>query len=475
MNYFYNKRLVIQDNTLNKITDYIIIKFKSLFGFGEGHERTKRAKKNIGASFLLKGSNIIIGLMLVPLTVNYLEPTRYGIWITLSSIVGWFGFFDIGLGHGLRNRFAESLAKRDHELARVYVSTTYAILTIIISSILLVFYLVNPFIDWNRVLNADVSIVQASELSLLALIVFTFFCLRFVFKLITTILTADQRPAFASAFDLGGKVWALVIIYILTKTTQGNLVYVGLAISSTPVLVLIISSITFFKKRYKRYRPALSYIDLKKAPDLLHLGIKFFIIQIAAVLLYQTNNIIISQLFGPKEVTPYNIAFKYFSVLMMGFSILVVPFWSAFTEAWAKKEIDWIKKIVNKLIYLWLALVFLAMIMLVFSNFVYKNWIGDNITIPYTMSALIVAWVLLNSWNIIFSHFLNGVGKVKFQLYLGIIAALLNIPLAITLGKHMGIEGILVSNLFLALISAVIYPLQYKYIIEGKAKGIFNE
>jgi hypothetical protein len=38
-----------------------------------------------------------------------LIPTRYEIWLTLSSIVGWFSFFDVGLGHGLRNKFAPSL------------------------------------------------------------------------------------------------------------------------------------------------------------------------------------------------------------------------------------------------------------------------------------------------------------------------------------------------------------------------------
>ena len=98
--------------------------------FTNGHERTLKAKKNIAASFLIKGLNIGIGLILVPLTINYLNPTKYGIWITLSSVIGWFSFFDIGLGNGLRNRFAEALANKDHNLARTYVSTTYAVLAV---------------------------------------------------------------------------------------------------------------------------------------------------------------------------------------------------------------------------------------------------------------------------------------------------------------------------------------------------------
>ena len=83
----------------------------------KGHERSIRTKKNILASFLIKGSNVIINLMLIPLTINYVNTTRYGIWVTLVSIVGWFSFFDIGFGNGLRNKFAEAIAKFGHAYA----------------------------------------------------------------------------------------------------------------------------------------------------------------------------------------------------------------------------------------------------------------------------------------------------------------------------------------------------------------------
>ena len=83
----------------------IIINF-----FTKGHERSIKAKKNIAASFVIKGLSIAISLVMVPMTIHYINPTQYGIWITLSSIIGWFSFFDIGFGNGLRNRFAESIA-----------------------------------------------------------------------------------------------------------------------------------------------------------------------------------------------------------------------------------------------------------------------------------------------------------------------------------------------------------------------------
>ena len=85
----------------------------------KGHERSIKAKKNILASFIIKGLSIAISLVLVPLTINYINPSRYGIWLTISSIVAWFSFFDIGLTQGLRNKFAEAKAKGEDNLAQI--------------------------------------------------------------------------------------------------------------------------------------------------------------------------------------------------------------------------------------------------------------------------------------------------------------------------------------------------------------------
>ena len=55
---------------------------------------------------LIKICNIIINLAYVPLLINSLNQDRYGIWLTITTIVSWIAFFDIGLGNGLRNFIA---------------------------------------------------------------------------------------------------------------------------------------------------------------------------------------------------------------------------------------------------------------------------------------------------------------------------------------------------------------------------------
>ncbi len=409
----------------------------------------------------------------MPLTIHYINPGQYGIWITLSSIIGWFSFFDIGFGHGLRNKFAESVAKGDHEKARIYVSTTYAILCIIVTVVLILFFLINPFLNWSNILNAPLD--MKGELSLLALIVFGFFCLQFVLQLITTILIANQQPAKASLFPFLGNLFSAIIIFILTKIASGNLVYLGIVYSSAPVVVLVFSSLWLYSNKYKMYAPSIKLVKFNYTKDLMSLGIKFFLLQIAGIVLYQTSNIIIAQLFGPDQVTPYNIAYKYLSIITMVMAILMTPFWSAYTEAWVKQDIGWIKNTLKKMQYLWIGVAILTTIMVALSNQVYRIWVGKEIVVPFGVSITLGAYVLVNAWNVIYCLFFNGVGKIKLQLYTSILDMIIHVPLAIYLGKKLGPAGVVLSVVILCSFNMIWTVIQYKKIINNKATGIWNQ
>ena len=378
-------------------------------------ERNVKIYSNIFSTFFYKGFSILISLILVPLTLHYVDNIRYGIWITLSSILTWLNFFDMGFGNGLRNRLAEAIANGKYKLARIYVSTTYAILTIIISIVLVIFLITNSLINWTKVLNSPTNF--AHELSILALIVFIFFCLQFILQLINIVLTADQHPAKASFFNLLGSVFSLIAIFLLTKFTKGSLLYLGCAFSAAPVLVLLLSSIWFYKKDYKHFSPSYKYVKFKYTKNLMSLGAKFFLIQVAAIIIYQTSNIIIAQICGPQNVTSYNIAFRYFGVITMLFSIIMTPYWSAYTEAYTKRDWEWMKKTALLLKKIWFLFFIGILVMFAFSGFIYHLWIGDMVVIPLNLSIAVALYVIINAWCSIFSFILNGLGKIKLQFY----------------------------------------------------------
>lgn len=442
--------------------------------FFTGHERTVKAKKNIIASFAIKGMSIVVGFLMVRIVLDYLDQTKYGIWLTLSSFLTWFTFFEIGLGSGLQNRLAEALAVKDYKLGKIYVSTTYAILTLVISLIAIIFFVANFFIDWTVILNTDRHL--ESELGRLALIVFGFFFLRFVIKLIDIVLRADQRPAIANSFGPIGNLLALIAIYALTKFTEGSLIYLGWVLSVAPVLVLIGATIYFYRTDYRYLTPSIKDVDFKYAKNLLNLGIKFFIIQIVGLVIYQSSNIIIAQYFGPSEVTVYNIAYKYFSIIIMVFTIIVTPFWAAYTEAWVKNDIKWIKNTVRKLLMIWGLMTFGGLVMLLISNQFYVLWIGDEIKIPYNLSLALLIYFVTFTFGGVFTMFINGVGKVKLQMYSSILGAVVFLISAIAIIEYtnFGITGLVIASIISNFNGIIIAPIQYYKIINNKAFGIWN-
>jgi O-antigen/teichoic acid export membrane protein len=451
--------------------------FSPALFFTKGHSRSIKAKKNIAALVLIKGVSVLTSFILVPLTINYLSPVKYGIWLTMFGIVGWFGLLDIGLGNGLRNKFAESVAAGDKKSARIYLSTSYALLGIIMSVACLLFFILNQFLDWSSILN--VSTDETLELGKVAAVIFGFFCMQLVVKLISSVLLADQKAAFAAALNTICSLLSLVTVFVLTKTAHGSgsLLNMALAIGLINVIVPLLASFWFFATFYKEYRPSFKQVNFKYAKGLMNVGAMFFLFQSTALIVVATDNIIISQLFGPADVTPYNIALKYFTPVLVIFNILSTPLWSAYTEAYAHKDTDWIRRITGKMIKVWL-LLFIAIIpMLFFAELAYEFWVGKEIKIPFILTAFMAVYVMLSSWNQIFGNFINGIGKLRLAFYLTIVTAVINIPLCIFLAKYagFGVAGIIAAS-SLSLIPDIIFlPIQYYKIVKNKATGIWNK
>lgn len=438
-----------------------------------GDSRSVTVKKNIMGAFFLKCISIIISLQVVPLTINFINPTQYGIWLTLSSIIVWLGYFDFGFAHGFRNRFAEAKAKNDIILARKYVSTTYAVLLLIFVSVLLIALLVNYFINWSEILNIDV--VYNEELKVVFGILACFFCMQIVAGVFTTMLLAEQKSAFSSLIQTGGQFFAFIAIWILTRIVTGNLTILAFILSGIPCfLLIIVSIIVFHTKNYKDLRPSISSIDFSLTKNILGLGGQFFIIMISMLFIFQFLNIIISRIEGPVAVTQYNIAYKYYNVLNMVAVIILTPFWSAFTEAYVQKDMTWMKRMVKKLERLWLLCIPVLVLMVICSNLFFTFWIGDSVHVPFSLSICMSFYVLFQTAGNMYMYMINGTSKVRLQMIVYVFFALITIPLINLSCKKYGLEGVLLIPSMVFLIQAIIGKIQITKLINGTATGLFN-
>lgn len=440
--------------------------------YKSSNERSLQIKQNILYGFIIKGVSILVNLLYVPLLINYLDKERYGIWIALSSFLTWFHFFDIGLGNGLRNRLTEALAKNDTNLARKLVSTSYTVISIIFLSIGFLFIIISRYIPWNKILNTQ--IVSHHELVMLATIVFVFMCLRFIVQLIQPILFALQKSALASIFPVLANVLSLITLYLIMHIELPKLLSVAFFISITPIVSFLIGSFILFKGTCKNLTPSLRFIDFTYTKSLMSLGLNFFLIQIASVIINSTSNLIIIQLFGPNDVTSYNVGFKYFQIALMLNAILIAPFWSSFTDAFAKNDYNWAKSILRKMNYISIFQVLGVLLMLAFSQIAIKLWIGDKVQLSWLM--LIALAINTLEYIVIapYGSLINGAGKLKASVFMVYIFAVLFLILAILLGKsYLGVAGIVFASCIIKLLSLVFAVFQTKLILTKSTYGIW--
>lgn len=442
--------------------------------FSHGSARSIAVKKNIVGSLFFKSISVLLSLQVVPLTINYINPTRYGIWLTLSSIIVWFSFFDLGFVNGFRNRFAEAVAKGDMVLAREYVSTTYVVLSLLFSSIFLIAIAANHFVDWSAVLNVDA--IYSSELKSVFGILIFFLCSNMVSSIFITMLTAYQKPALASLIQTSGQVLGFVCIYILTKAVPGNLVVLAFAFSGVPCCVLLITSIgMFLNSKYRNVSPSFRFVHFSLTKKIVGLGGQFFIIMISMLFVFQFVNIIISRVEGPVAVTQYNIAYKYFNILVLFVNIVLNPFWSAFTDAYVKQDYTWMKNTRNKLEIGGLLCVPIAILMVLLSSFLYTFWIGTELIIPISLSVALAVFTIAQIFGGIYVTFLNGIGKVRIQMLIYLFSAIVALPAMCISHQWFGLEGVVLFPSIVCILQAVFGRVQLKRIINNTAYGIWNK
>ena len=444
-------------------------KFKDFLS--AGHERTVRIKKNIILSFIIKGASVLISYLLIPLTISYLDKLQYGIWVTIISLVAWVNTFDIGLGNGLRNKLAHSLALGEKENIVKYISTTYAILFLISSAIFIVFFAGGSFFNWNHLLSVPPAINY--NIWPIVLITLGTFCMQFALQPINSVLTATHDPFKSSLILLLCQALTLISVFALTQFTHSSLTLLVIAASCSPVVVFLGANIYLFSTSLKDFAPRLKSIDFSGAKSLVNLGGAFFFIQIGALILYQTDNIVIAKTIGLQDVTVFNVAYKYFSILIILFSIILTPYWSAFTDAYAKKDMEWIKQALKKLRRLWVYATIGAILLCVISVPMYRFWIGNAVAVPVGLSVALAINASVQIWQVIHAYMLNGVGKLRVQLILLIITGILNIPLSIILIKYWGIQGTVIANIIMMMLMNIAFTYQCRLIVRGEAKGVW--
>lgn len=435
--------------------------------------RTRNVMVNAVASGAMKVCTMMCSFIIVPITIDYLNPENYGVWMAITSILYWIAFCDIGLGNGMRNYMAEAIAKGNWNAARSYFSTALIYLSAIALAIGLIAAPLIYMCDLNTLLNSQ---SLSSEMLINAVTVAIVFSLmQFVVKCVGMVYVALQKYAINDLITFLGSLTSVTIIYLLTKTTDGNLLYVVFAFTATPVLFFILAAIPLLNK-YPELKPNFRYLNADSAKKVVYKGFGFFIIQITSCLvIFGSANVFMSHYCGPEQVTVYNIAYKLFNTLVIGYTIVMSPLWNAYTDAATKGDYAWIKKAFKRSLYMWMLTVIGGVILLLISRDLYQLWIGDNVTVTFEVSLCVLAYICAFNFNNCVTYLINGLNKIRVQTITSVVFTAIYLIAIYMIKGRFGIIGISLSMAIAYILMALIHLYQCYLFINNKATGIWNK
>ncbi|WP_062271206.1 lipopolysaccharide biosynthesis protein, partial [Endozoicomonas arenosclerae] len=296
-------------------------------------------------------------------------------------------------------------------------------------------------------------------------IVALLFLLNFTMLVTDQVLHAVNETGKTILKQFLSNVLVLLVLYFGMVTFESNLVIQSISYGFSTLIVSLLFTVWFFLKN-KKLRPRFSYFNRKKIASIGNVGAQFFVIQIAVLVLFSTDKIIITQILGPEEVVPYEIIFRLFSFLIIMASIYFNPLWAIYTKAYAEKNIQVIVKNLRRSKILLLFSILIASFIYLFHDELISLWIGQTISIPSNLALAMAVYMLTRVWCDIYAYFLNGASKIKIQMYLAIVQALLNIPLSIIFARHYGSVGVVYASTLSLCLSALILPINNHFVLK---------
>jgi O-antigen/teichoic acid export membrane protein len=375
-------------------------------------------RKSLSISFVSQITTSLVSFIVVPLLIQYLSREKYGLWVTLISLVSWIMMSDFGIGYGFRNRVTEYLADKNVDKLNRYFKNTFQYYLIITIFIVIFFFYV---LANNPILN---------KYQALALIIYLPYIVYFPFSISNQILQGLRLVHYTALISLARAIlWFCFIAIIVQFERESNLTNIAIgyslinsAINGIAVYLAVTNSnIAIPSLRELMTRPIID--------QTLTTGLKFFILQISSLLLFSMGNYYVYSNLTPTDTTQYDTINKVYSLYMTFFNMIISVFWSEIVFQKTSRDFPKLKKTYNRLLVISLvsslgsfAIVLVAPVFIAF-------WTNGNVILEKADCLPFSFLVSVQSLAYAGAVFLNAFEKVIPQVILAILSIILIYPL----------------------------------------------
>jgi O-antigen/teichoic acid export membrane protein len=408
--------------------------------------RNRKAALTGLVTLVVRGTFVGTNLLSIPITKQYLGIEQFGVWILLSTMMSWIALADMGLTNSLVNFLSTALANNDGKKAQKAVSSaSFPILGIGIVLLFTALFL-SGLVPWEQVFNLRISSSLQKETRWAITVSMCLFALRIPLSIPRCLFTAYQQGYIYQLWVGLANLTSLLSLFV-AQYYRVNLpwligIFFGLSMSGD-----LLAGIDMFYFRQKWLRPTWSSCDFRLFKGLIKTGFQFWIAQICAICLFQTDLLVVSQLFGVVEVATYGVLLRLFSIIEAVSSSFVTPLWPAYSDAKARGDYQWIRKTFwNSILGASIWSIGMGSLLVFLSPTILKYWLGKDVfLVPELPFYMLLTYGLISTTHCV-GILVNGLGRLRVQSFAGPMASVCNVGLSILLGKMIGIQGVTLAT-----------------------------
>lgn len=448
-------RPALVDRALRLFSLFNLKPFDGTTAEGRAHERHRRVTLSAATAAAAKLLSIGTVLITVPLTLNYLGPERYGMWMTIASFSIMLSFSDLGMGNGILSAVADSFGRNDRAAIRNQISSGFFVLCLIAAFLLLFFWSIGSLFQWDRLFNVTSALARQEATPALAVFMLCF-AIGMPFGIVQKVQIGLQQGFAANLWQCVGSLIGLAGVLAVIRF-DGSVPWLIAAMSGAPIFASILNFFVFFAVKAPDLAPDYRVVSRRMIGRMARIGLLFFLLQLIISVAFASDNIIIAQLLGASAVATYAVPEKMFALITSLIVLAVNPLWPAYTEAIARGDDKWVRTTLKRSMYFAiLAAAICGTFLVIFGREIMALWVGPAISPPLFLLLILGVWKVLEAAGNALSIYLNGAGQLRMQAILLGSMAISSIVLKIVLLPLLGLPGIVLATAISYLIFVLI-------------------
>lgn len=397
------------------------------------------------SSYAQMSISIVIPLLLMPYMLLKLGSEIYGLWILLGSVIAYFSLSNFGFNTTLLKELSQS---GEEEYCNRYINTT---LVFFLCISLLVFFIFLLFVlNIDNLFLIDIKIKNIAQTTFTVL--YFVFLVNFIFGIFGTLLFSKGLLHIKNYISIIQSIFiSFFTFFVLFKG------YSIVAISLVNLLFSMIFSLVvlYYAKKHINFEISTSHFDIRILKDMIRPSFHYFLISISVIVVFYTDNIIISSFVGLSSVAIYSLGYKLVDVSQRILFKLVDVIVPDIALLYGEKKYRNILELHNKVMFYTLLLALFGYAILFFFGIDILNiWIGEKYSLDETIFRVFIFFAFSHTWVHVSGMFIAAMGIHKKISYMSLVEAFLNIVLSLILLKYYGLLGVALGTFFSGLLTS---------------------